>query len=177
MTRDPVWYCLQTRPRHEKMTGQLLRAEAGVEVFCPFLRFERARRTGRAWVTEAMFPGYIFAKFEHHAQYRKVLATGGVTRIVGFGGQPVAVETAIISELRNSVSGSETVEICSEIRIGEEVNVVEGPFRGLRAIVTRVIPARERVALLLELLGMEREVEIASQFVLPDIPHPLTQNE
>jgi len=59
------------------------------------------------------------------------------------------------------------------VEIGEEVQVVEGPFRGIRAVVTRVMPARERVTVLLELLGMEREVEVPGNAVLPDAKHPM----
>jgi transcriptional antiterminator RfaH len=177
MSEDLKWYCLRTRPKQERMTSNLLRAEIGLEVFCPFIRFERAGHSGKRWVTEAMFPCYVFARFDHASQYRRVVSTGGVAKVVGFGGQPSMVDSAIISELRSAVADGETVEIQSPIRVGSEVCVVDGPFRGLRAIVTRLLPARQRVALLLELLGMEREVEIGHHFVLPDVPHPLTQND
>ena len=38
---------------------------------------------------------------------------------------------------------------------------MEGPLRGVKTIITRVIPAKERVNILLEMLGNEREVELA----------------
>jgi hypothetical protein len=38
------------------------------------------------------------------------------------------------------------------------------------------MPARERVAVLLEVLGMEREVEISFDTVIADIPHPMTRS-
>ncbi len=41
------WYCIRTKPKMERLTSNLLRTEVGIEVFCPFIRFERARRTGR----------------------------------------------------------------------------------------------------------------------------------
>jgi transcriptional antiterminator RfaH len=62
------------------------------------------------------------------------------------------------------------------VEVGEEVNVISGPFRGFRAVVSRVMPARERVAVLLEVLGMEREVEISFDTVIADIPHPMTRS-
>ncbi len=96
---------------------------------------------------------------------------------MAFGGQPAAVPDAIIQELRGLVKDEETVVIEPAVTVGEEVNVVAGPFRGLKAIVSRVMPARERVALLLEVLGMEREVEVAMETVLPDIPHPMARPE
>lgn len=177
MTDDLLWFCVRAKPKTERMTSRLLRTEAGIEVFCPFVRFERARRSGRLWVTEAMFPGYLFARFCYVSQYRLVRATHGVAKIVGFGGEPSVVPDSIVQDLRASVKDEETVVIESGVEIGEEVNVVSGPFQGVRAVVTKVMPARERVAILLEILGMEREVEVAVSTILPDISHPMVRAE
>jgi hypothetical protein len=38
--------------------------------------------------------------------------------------------------------------------------VLEGPFRGFEAIVTRVVPAQERVCVLLEFLGRQSMVQL-----------------
>ena len=175
-TMDLNWYCLHTKPKQEGIASSLLRSDVGVEVFCPFLRFERARRTGRTWVREAMFPGYIFAQFDYAQSYRHVKSVRGVIRIVSFGSGPATiVPEDIIRELRTSVQDNETIEIAPGIEEGEEVNVVSGPFQGVRAIVSRLLPAKQRVAILLNLLGMEREVEVSVENVLPDIHHPLME--
>ena len=173
-TMELNWYCIHTKPKQEGIASSLLRSEVGIEVFCPFLRFERARRTGRTWVREAMFPGYVFACFDYIASYRHVKSVRGVIKIVSFGSGPATiVPNAIIRELRASVQDNETIEISPGIEEGEEVDVVSGPFQGVRAIVSRILPAKQRVAILLNLLGMEREVEVSMENVLPDIPHPL----
>ena len=170
---EPTWYCIKTRTRQELTAKRLLQTDVGIEVFCPLLKFERARRSGRVRVTEAMFPGYIFAKFPYAALHRQVAASNGVSTVVSFGGIPAVVEEAIIQELKSVIGGGETVEIPSEVRIGEEVQVVEGPFKGIRAVVTQVMPARARVMVLLELLGMEREVEVNEKAVIHDVSHPM----
>jgi transcriptional antiterminator RfaH len=175
MTDDFEWYCLRTKPRNERLTSNMLKVENGIEVFCPFVRFERARRSGKLWVTEAMFPGYVFARFRYVTQNRQIRAARGVVKIVSFGDLPARVAPEIINELRSAVKDQETIVIQPGIEVGEEVNVVSGPFRGLRAVVSRVMPARERVAVLLEVLGMEREVEVPFDTVIADIPHPMTR--
>lgn len=167
------WYCVKTRPRQEQAAKTALHTEAGVEVFCPLLRFERARKSGRVRVVEAMFPGYLFARFNYEKQFRQVGTSNGVSTIVSFGGVPAIVREEIIRELRASVADGETVDIPVKFSVGEEVQVVEGPFQGIRAIVTGLMPARARVTVLLELLGMEREVEVAENAVLPDLAHPM----
>jgi len=167
------WYCIKTRPRHERAAKRALLSNAHLEIFCPLLRFDRARKSGRARVTEAMFPGYLFAKFDYGRQFRLVRATNGVSTIVSFGGLPAIVPENVIGTLQAAVAEGETVEIPSRVSIGEEVQVVQGPFQGIRAIVTNLLPAHARVTVLLELLGMEREVEVSEQAVLPDARHPM----
>jgi transcription antitermination factor NusG len=54
------------------------------------------------------------------------------------------------------------------------VKIVGGVYAGVKAVVSRVLPARQRVAVLLEVLGMEREVEISTEALLPDASHPLS---
>jgi transcriptional antiterminator RfaH len=175
MTDDLECYCLRTKPRNERLTSSFLKVENAVEVFCPCVRFERARRSGKLWVTEAMFPGYVFARFCYFSQSRKIRSTRGVVKIVNFGDVPARVAPEIISELRKAIKDQETIVIQPDIEVGEEVNVISGPFRGLRAVVSRVMPARERVAVLLEVLGMEREVEISFDTVIADMPHPMAR--
>lgn len=170
---EPHWYCVKTRPRQERSAKLALQNEPDVELFCPLLRFERARKSGRVRVTEAMFPGYVFARFDYFKRSRFVASANGVSTIVSFGGQPAAVPDDVIRELRASVAEGETIEIPTTFSLGEEVQVVAGPFQGIRAVVTSLLPARRRVTVLLELLGMEREVEVSDSMVLPDVLHPM----
>jgi transcriptional antiterminator RfaH len=169
------WFCVRTKRFNERPCAATLRGEMGLEVFCPMISFERARRTGRAWVTEALFPNYLFARFDYGMFHRRIRAVRGVLTIVGFGGVAHPVPGGVIEALRESVHGEETIVIPTEIEPGTGVKVVGGPFKGLEAIVTRVVPARQRVAILLEILGMEREVEVPASLVLPETGHPLAE--
>ena len=168
-----LWYCVKTRPKQEGVATRLLRGELGLEVFCPKIRFKRARSTRVAWVTEAMFPGYLFVRFVYTELYRRIAATSGVANTLSFGGKPAMLDEAIITDLRRHVADEETVEIESDIKEGEEIKVIEGPLQGVRALVTRILPSRERVAILLNMLGQEREIEVATTAVLPGLRHPL----
>lgn len=172
---DLHWFCVKTKPRLERAARISIEQDVGVEVFCPLLRFERARSSGRVRVTEAMFPGYVFVRFSYASQHRHIAACRGVSHIVKFGGLPSVVPEAVIKELCSSVVETDTIEISTAIEPGEEVELLKGPFAGLQALVTQVLPAQTRIKVLLELLGMEREVEVDSVDVLPSIPHPLAR--
>lgn len=171
---DPYWFCLKTQPKHEKLAAQFLRSRMGLEVFSPAIRFQRVTVTGKKWFEEALFPGYIFGKFAYRANHRQVASSMGVSKIVAFGGNPAVVGEGIIGELRRFVRDNEVIEVVPEVMPGDEVTVLEGPFKGLRAVVTRIMPAKERVAVLLELLGTQREVEVGLDRVVPGKVHPLS---
>lgn len=170
-----LWYCLRTQPRQERITSEVLRREVGLEVFAPRIRFKRARANGVAWCNEAMFPGYIFARFAYYLQHRQVRATSGVSTIVSFGGKPAVVADEVIAELREHVADEETIEIDQQIKEGSEVRIIHGPYVGVRTLVTKVLPGRQRVAILLEILGMQREIEIHPSHLLPDVSHPMSK--
>ena len=53
-----------------------------------------------------------------------------------------------------------------ELQPGEAVRVAGGVFDGLQAVVTRVMPSRERVAVLLEFLGRQTSVELPGEALI-----------
>ena len=164
------WYCLHTAPRQENKVAQLLQRDLALEVFAPRIRFRRLRAGQPMWVTEALFPGYLFARFEYFERRRQINALQGVTGVVHFGEQVSPVDDAVMADLRALVRDNETVEITADPQPGSEVIITGGSMSGLRVLVTRVLPTRQRIAVLLELLGSQREVEIERDRVLPVNP-------
>ncbi|MCX6935680.1 MAG: hypothetical protein NTZ01_05770 [Verrucomicrobia bacterium] len=172
---DMRWFCLRVAPKQEHIAVAHLRKVYHVAVFCPRLRFQKATRTGRRWYVEALFPSYLFGRFDYLTQHRAVQYCPGVSTIVHFGSKIIPVPDLAIGELQAAVpeGSGETITIQPEVRTGQEVQVVEGAFAGLRAVVTRIMPARQRVAVLLEFLGRMSETEIPIGNLLPATRHPL----
>ena len=164
------WYCLHTAPKQENKVAQLLTRELELEAFAPRIRFRRMRAGQPIWTTEALFPGYLFARFEYAERRRQINALPGVTSVVHFGERISPVDDKVMSELRALVSDNETVEVNADPQPGTEVVITGGALRGLRVLVTRIIPARQRIAVLLELLGAQREIELDRDRVLPINP-------
>ena len=160
-SEEPRWYCIRTRPKNEKNAAALLRRETEVEaVFAPQIRYQKATRRGKVWFVEAMFPGYILARFALHPTLRLVLATGGITGIVHFGDEYPALEDTLVNQLREEIGDEEVRILEDEIQPGEELLITDGAMKGLEAVVTRIIPGTDRIRILMNLLGETREVEI-----------------
>lgn len=170
----PRWYVLRSRPKGEHLAAARLRL-IDLEVFCPRLRFKRPTVRGPKWFTEAMFPGYIFARFEFWPRHREVRSTPGVAGILQFGGKHPFLEDEVIATLRTQTDDAEVVEVQPQLSEGLSVQVAQGSLRGFEAVVTRVLPGKERVRILLNFLGREVEAEVAKPDVLPPKQHPLAR--
>jgi hypothetical protein len=82
---EPFWFCLKAQPKREHLAATAVRRQFHIECFSPRLRFRKMTRRGRVWFVEAMFPGYLFAKFVYAEQHRAVESSHGIRGIVHFG--------------------------------------------------------------------------------------------
>ena len=168
MASNGNWFCLRSQLKHEHIAAAHLRKLADVEVFLPRVRFKRATRQGPAWVTEALFPNYLFARFEWHTSLRQVQSAHGVSGVVHFGDRwPVMAET-VIEELKQAIGTAELHTISAELLPGDAVEITDGSLRGLRAVISRVMPNRERVAVLLDFLGRQTTIEVSANSVIKE---------
>src|SRR5260370_33331325 len=74
LSRQPptkAWFCLRAQPKREHIAAACLRQTCEVEVFCPRLRFRQLTSRGPVWFIEAMFPGYLFARFDYANCHRR----------------------------------------------------------------------------------------------------------
>jgi transcriptional antiterminator RfaH len=163
---DAAWYCLQAKHKHEHIAAAHLREVKGVAVFCPRIRFKRQTRMRVAWVTEALFPGYLFAHFELAKLLRVVSYTPGVRSIVRFANRYPTIDDVIVDQLRQHVGEREIRIIKYEPSQGDNVKIGDGAFAGLEAVVTQILPARARVRVLMEFLGRKVEMELERSSVL-----------
>jgi transcriptional antiterminator RfaH len=170
---DLAWYCLRSQPKHEHIAAAHLRMLEGVTVFCPRIRFRRVTRQRLVWVTEAMFPGYLFARFELAKMHRQVGYTHGVSGIVRFADRYPIIEEAVLAQLRDHTGGSDIKELDYALSLGDSVTIARGAFAGLEAVVTQTLPAKERVRVLMDFLGRKMETEVECLSILRQVAHPL----
>jgi transcriptional antiterminator RfaH len=163
---EKAWYCLRSQPKHEHIAAAHLSNEEHIEVYLPRIRFKRSTKRGPVWFTEALFPNYLFARFELAADLRRLRHSRGVSGVVHFGEHWPFIPDAVIDELRATVGSDEVHVVREELKPGEKVLISGGTFHGLQAVVSRVMPARERVAVLLEFLGRQTVVELSSNAVI-----------
>ena len=162
------WYCLQARPKHEHIAAGSLGKIGGVETLCPRMRYRKPTRRGPVWFVEAVFPGYLFARFDFDSQHGQVQSANGIIKIIRFGNYVPRLDAFFIHLLRSRFSQTdhEVIHIEPQFGIGDSVTLASGMFAGLEAVITRVIPAKERILVLLNFLGRQVEAEVSKQEVM-----------
>ena len=107
-----------------------------------------------------LFPGYFFARFDPIKNVRAVHFARGVAYVVRRKEIPVHVPPQAMIELR-LMSPDGVLEIPDQPhRIGDKVTAISGLFIGDEGKVTQLIPSRQRIKVLFEILGRDTEIEI-----------------
>ncbi len=170
------WFCLRAEGRREHLAAANLQQRMNVEAFAPRIRVRRETRAGLGTITEALFPGYLFAKFRHPEQTRHVVSTTGVVGLVSFGGTAPELPSATIDYLRQHAAPAPVSPVFEP---GDWVRVAAGCFRGTEGRVTEASAGQERVCVLLSFLGHDVEVSLPGHKLIGSgtlprhVPNPL----
>jgi transcription antitermination factor NusG len=157
------WACAQLEPNRERIALHCL-GLAGYETYLPRLRERRVSHGRKIEVRPPLFPGYLFVVVER--EWYSARWSVGVRRLIMDGVQPARVPDVVVEQIKGrEVRG--LVELPkSELRLGACVQVLHGPLQGQLGLVAGMRP-RDRILVLLTLLGGQRQVELAKQNVEP----------
>ncbi len=157
-----AWYVLRTKNKCEHIAAAHLRLLENVETFCPRIRYHKATQRGKVLYSQAMFPSYLFAKFHYEEQSRAVVHAHGVTKVVRFGNECPAIAPTYIDFLKTEMGPEEIKTLKPRMEPGDEVEIANGPFRGLKAIVQFYHPAKERIGILMEIMGHQQRTTVST---------------
>jgi transcriptional antiterminator RfaH len=152
------WFVINTKPKKEFHVERLFQ-EGGIKVYNPKYR-EGAR-------VKPFFPGYQFVFFDHPGQYKLVKYTRGVKRIVGNEDGPIPLEDIILRQIQaREVDGFiELFKYGAEPEVGDEIEVAEGPLKGLRGIFKKDLSDQDRVLILLDYVSYQGKLFIEKKKV------------
>lgn len=125
---------------------------------------EMLTATARGDRRELMFPGYIFVRVAAH--WRALASTKGIFRLFMCGESPTRIPEHEISYLRSCEDERGFVQPLPPLSVGDRVLAREGAgaFEGALGVV-REMTTRNRVLVLLNLLGRSVQVELDRKVV------------
>jgi transcriptional antiterminator RfaH len=135
-------------------TGTACLSLRGFETYCPRLRERRARHGQLHEVIKPLFVGYTFVLIQ--LQWHAAHWAPGTLGLIMDGDRPAQVPDNVIADLRARERNG-AVELPGRARPGDRVRILRGPFRDRLALYVGM-SGRDRVAVLLQLLGREHKV-------------------
>jgi transcriptional antiterminator RfaH len=164
---DASWHVVQTHVRAEAK-AQMHLIRQGFDTYLP--RYLKRRRHARRTdiIAAPLYPSYLFVSFGTGIhRWRSVHSTVGVARLVSNGDMPAAIDGSIISGMkaREDAQGFIQLERPPRFTSGDKIRVREGVFCDCLGLVDRMSD-RERVAILLDLLGRKVRVVLDEEFVV-----------
>ncbi len=159
-----MWYVIYTKP-HKSDYVEMNLSHLGIEVYNPKYQTKRIIRRRPQVVTKQLFPNYMFARFSLAENYRKVKYARGVVKIVGNSDTPIPVDNEIIETIKSYQNGGYVVINKPEFKVGEKVEIHNGPFAGFKGIFEREMKDRERVMILLDAISYSARVEVHRESV------------
>jgi transcription antitermination factor NusG len=147
------WYVLNTKPKKETQVEKLFQ-EGGIKVYLPKYKYEDK--------IKPFFSGYEFIYFDFPAQYQLVRYTRGVKKVVGTREAPTPIPEDVIKKIMSrEVDGLiELNKYGEEPKEGSEIEVMEGPWKGLKGIFKKELTESDRVLILLNYVSYQGQLII-----------------
>lgn len=166
------WHLLYTKPHKESLVHAQLDGR-GIEVFFPYLQYERGHRRGVR--LEPFFPHYLFVKTDLMAAEASGLRSlPGLRKIVDFDERPAVIPDEIVDDLRRRLDPyRDRIVPKSEwlFTPGQQVEVTDGPFVGFEAIYQRSLSGGQRVQILLDMMGSWTRMQLSIDRIKPSDSH------
>ena len=162
---EAPWYLVQCRPNQNHIAARNLQRQ-GIELFQPLQRSTRRWRTRLREHIRPLFTGYLFVTFDPaRPEWRAINTTPGVLRLVRFGaGWPQRVPSALVTGLMLRCDETGVLRPPEDLRPGDPVKIVSGPFADFVATVESLAPD-QRVTVLLELMGRATRIAVPTEMV------------
>jgi len=163
-----AWYVLHTYSGYEDNVARNLRQRIDsmdmhdfiFDVIVPTEKKIKIKAGKRVTIEEKIYPGYVLVEMMvTDASWYVVRNTPNVTGFIGLGTTPTPVDPAEILALKKRM-GQEEPKYRIDVEKGEQVKIVDGPFKDFDGEVKEVDEARGKVKVAVMVFGRETPVEL-----------------
>ena len=165
------WYVVNTYSGHELAVKQKLEMRINsmdlqeniFRVIVPEQKEIEYKNGVKKEKVKKMFPGYILVEMimTDEAWYI-VRNTPGVTGFIGSSGKgakPTPLPPQEIDRVLATM-GMSRVNIDNEMKVGDNVNIIDGPFNGMSGKIDSIDAENNRLTIIIDLFGQETSVDV-----------------
>lgn len=162
------WYAIQTYSGYEKAVERNLKQKVLSEgmndkifdVLVPLEKKVKIKNGKRVEVEENFYPGYVLVDMiADEDSWYLVRNTPRVTGFVGAGTTPVPLTPKEIEFIFGRLKDTKVTHTL-KINTGDNVTIVDGPFKGMEGKVTEVDVVKGKLKVNVNMFGRETPVEL-----------------
>ena len=170
LPQEKNWYVIHTYSGYEDAVAKNLKQRIeslGMEdkifnVLVPKEKKIKIKKGKREVIEEKVYPGYVLVEMiVTDDSWYVVRNTPNVTGFVGAGTTPVPISKQEIDILKTRM-GVETPQYKIDVKIGDLVKIIDGPFKDFDGKVSEIDSERGKVKVLINMFGRDTPVELDS---------------
>ena len=152
------WFVLQFKPNSHYQAKKNLNQQ-GFKTFLP-LHDSTSRKASRfVKSTKPLFPGYMFVSFNKtENKWHKIKNTYGVSRLITINSSLKSIPATFIDGLMKRYDSSGKLIPIVEMKKGDKVEILEGPFTNFIATVEKY-ESEQRIWILMDLMGRKTKLQ------------------
>lgn len=163
-----AWYVLHTYSGYEDNVARNLRQRIEsmdmqsliFDVLVPKEKKIKIKSGKRVVIEERIYPGYVLVDMVvTDASWYVVRNTPNVTGFIGLGTTPTPIDSAEIEGLKKRMGVAEP-KYKIDVKVGESVRIVDGPFKNFEGKIQEVDDEKGKVKVLVSIFGRETPVEL-----------------
>jgi len=145
---------LEKRIEYMNMGDKIFRIEVPQKTIT---KVKDGKKTDRE---EKIFPGYVLVEMiMDDDSWYVVRHTTGVTKFVGSAKSPIPARDSEIKKILHRTQ-TQTTKIELDVKVGDKVRIVAGPFSDFVGEVTEVYPDKAKLRAMVSIFGRETPVEL-----------------
>lgn len=164
-TDQAKWYVVHTYTGYENRVCDKIRSMIEneqnpdiVDVTVPTEEYVEIKNDQKKVKTRKLFPGYVMVKMNiTNKSWYIIRNTQGVTGFVGPDRKPVPLTNA---EVRKFGVTDEKVVIDLDIAIGDDVNIIAGPFKDFVGKVTEIDKEKQTIKAFVDIFGRDTSIDL-----------------
>ena len=170
ISQQKNWYVIHTYSGYEDAVAKNLKQRIEslsmedkiFNVIVPKEKKIKIKDGKRKVVEEKIYPGYVLVEMiVTDDSWYIVRNTPNVTGFVGAGTTPVPVSLGEIENLKKRM-GVETPQYKIEVKTGDPVKIIDGPFKDFDGKVSEIDEERGKIKVLVNMFGRDTPVELDS---------------
>lgn len=170
LPREKHWYVIHTYSGYEDAVAKNLKQRIeslGMEdkifdVLVPKEKKIKLKGGKREIIEEKIYPGYVLVEMiVTDDSWYVVRNTPNVTGFVGAGTTPIPISDQEIEALKKRM-GVKEPEYKIEVKTGDLVKIIDGPFKNFDGKVSEIDEERGKVKVLVNMFGRDTPVELDS---------------